>query len=106
MRHVLFDLAERAGLEMPRFAEDFDGGVAKRLVLEEARTGWERLKVDGSPTLVLPSGEQRSSFALGLPKVDLDEELHYRITAVEPAPCTGEACLDLLRSVMEDASRR
>ena len=105
MRHVLFELAEQAGLDMDRFAADFDGGTTKRLVLDEAREGWERLKVDGSPTLVLPSGERRSGRALGLPEVKLDEARHYRIDAVEPAPCGGEACLDLLRGVIEEATR-
>jgi predicted DsbA family dithiol-disulfide isomerase len=98
MRHVLFELAEAAGLDMDRFAADFDSGAGKWLVLEEAREGWERLKVPGSPTLVLQSGRQIPSPAL--PNVHLDEGRHYRVTAVDPAPCEGEACLDLLRRVL------
>jgi predicted DsbA family dithiol-disulfide isomerase len=39
MRHVLLDLAEGAGLDMARFIDDFDGGVAERPVVEEAREG-------------------------------------------------------------------
>jgi len=104
MRHVLLDLAEGVGLEMERFARDFDGGVAKRQVLEEAQTGWERLKVDGSPTLVLPSGRQISGRDLGLPNVTLDPERHHRLVAVEPAPCHGTACLDHLRSLLDDVA--
>lgn len=104
MRHVLFELAAHVGLDMDSFAADFDGGATKRLVLDEARDGWERLKVDGSPTLVLPSGERRSGRALGLPEVKLDEARHHRVEAVAPAPCDGEACLDLLRGVIEEAT--
>ena len=104
MRHVLFELAEGIGLEMARFVEDFDSGVAKRQVLEEAQAGWERLKVEGSPTLVFPSGEQRSSLDLGLPKITLDKDRHYRLAAVDPARCRSNACLDLLRSILDEAS--
>jgi len=39
MRHVLFDLAGQTGLEMDRFAADFDGGVAKQAVADDARRG-------------------------------------------------------------------
>ena len=99
MRDVLFELAASAGLDMARFAEDFDGGVTKRRVLEEARDGWECLKVEGSPTFVLPSGEQRSN--PGLPEVKLDEERHYRLVELKPAPCRGEACLDLYRRMLD-----
>lgn len=102
MRDVLFELAEGVGLDMARFAEDFDGGVTKRRVLEEARDGWERLKVEGSPTFVLPSGEQRSY--LGLPEVKLDEERHYRLVELRPAPCRGDACLDLYRRMLDEVA--
>jgi predicted DsbA family dithiol-disulfide isomerase len=101
MRHVLFDLAATSGLDMRRFAEDFDSGVAKRQVLEEAQAGWERLKVEGSPTFVLPSGAQVSYQAL--PKVTLDETQHARLVKVEPAPCQGQECLDRLRQVLDQA---
>lgn len=101
MRHVLFDLAEQSGLNMARFAEDFDSGVAKRQVLDEAQAGWELLKVEGSPTLVLASGEQVSN--LGLPQVSLDEEQHARVVALEPAPCRGYACRELLRAILDRA---
>lgn len=101
MRHVLFGLAEQAGLDMARFAGDFDGGVAKRQVLEESRDGWERLKVDGSPTFVLPGGKQHSS--VGLPEVVIDETQHDRVLALKPAPCEGDGCLDVLRRILDEA---
>jgi hypothetical protein len=99
MRHVLLALAEKAGLDMVRFAEDFDSGVTKRQVLQEAQEGWERLKVEGSPTFVLPSGEQISYPAL--PKVTLDEQQHARVVKLEPAPCQGQECLDVLRGILD-----
>ena len=102
MRHVLFKLAEAVGLEMDRFAADFDGGVAKHRVIEEAREGWERLKLPGSPTFVLPSGKRYA--APGLPQVEVDEERHARVVAVRPAPCAGEACLDLYRTMLAEAA--
>jgi predicted DsbA family dithiol-disulfide isomerase len=104
MRHVLFELAERAGLAMERFARDFDSGQGKALVIAEAREGWERLKVAGSPTLVLPSGRQVSSAEeLGLPEVLVDERGYGRVTGFHPAPCVGEACLARYRRVLDEA---
>lgn len=104
MRHVLFELAGQAGVDMNRFSEDFDSGVSKRLVLEEARDGWERLRVGGSPTFVLPSGKQYSG--LGLPVVEIDESRHARVTGIKPAPCSGTDCLDLYRRMFVEARNR
>lgn len=101
MRHVLVELAEASRLDMQRFAEDFDSGVAKRQVLEEAQHGWQQLKVEGSPTFVLASGEQISSPAL--PNVILDEHQHARVVKVEPAACHGQECLDVLRGILDRA---
>jgi predicted DsbA family dithiol-disulfide isomerase len=101
MRHVLFDLAEQTRLDMRQFADDFDNGVAKRQVLQEAQEGWEQLKVNGSPTFVLPSGKQVSDLAL--PEVKLDEQQHYRVVALDPAPCRGDGCLDLIRKLFDEA---
>lgn len=101
MRHVLFELAEQVGLDMKRFSSDFDHGVAKIQVLEEAQEGWERLKVQGSPTFVLPSGKQFSY--LGLPDVKLDEHQHCRVVSFKPAPCKGNECLNLYRQMFAEA---
>src|SRR5262245_38652418 len=38
-REVLFEIAEQAGLDLQRFARDFDSGQAVPAVLEEARLG-------------------------------------------------------------------
>lgn len=105
MRHVLLELAERVGLAMDRFTRDFDSGQAKALVMAEARGGWERLKVPGSPTLVLPSGRQiGDAAALGLPEVQVDEQGYGRVTGLRPAPCAGEVCLALYRHLLDEAS--
>ncbi|CAN5519634.1 dithiol-disulfide isomerase [soil metagenome] len=72
MRHVLLDLAGRAGLEAERFEADLDSGVCKPRVIAEAREGWERLRVPGSPTWVLPDGSFVSDF--GLPEIDVDDQ--------------------------------
>ncbi|MDE3228494.1 MAG: DsbA family protein [Chloroflexota bacterium] len=104
MRHVLLELAERVGLAMDRFTQDFDSGQAKALVIAEAREGWERLKVPGSPTLVLPSGRQIGDAAdLGLPEVLVDEQGYGRVTGLRPAPCHGEDCLALYRGILDAA---
>ncbi len=86
---------------MTPFAEAFDSGLTKRLVLQDAQMGWETLKVEGSSTFVLPSGEQLSYLAL--PKVKMDPQRNYRAAAVEPAPCSGPACLDLYRQLFDKA---
>jgi predicted DsbA family dithiol-disulfide isomerase len=101
MRHVLFELAEGVGLDMGRFADDFDNGVTKRLVLEEAQEGWERLRVEGSPTFVLPDGEQRPY--LGLPKLKLDKQQAYRPTEYQPAKLEGGDRLAPYRQLIADA---
>jgi hypothetical protein len=75
--------------------------VCKRQVLAEAQAGWEQLKVEGSPTFVLPSGKQASYPAL--PKVELDQQRNGRVVALEPAPCLGPACLAALRALFDEA---
>jgi predicted DsbA family dithiol-disulfide isomerase len=102
MRHVLFELAETVGLDMSRFAEDFDSGVTKRMVLQEAQEGWEQLQVPGSPTFLLPNGEQRGPY-LGLPKVELDRKQHFRVIRVQPASTMDGEGLGPLREMIAEA---
>jgi hypothetical protein len=101
LRHVLLELAQQVGLDMQRFADDFDRGVAKYQVLQEAQEGWERLHVDGSPTFVLPSGKQISS--VGLPEITVDAQYPDRVIAVTPASCKGSACLEIFRQMFAEA---
>ena len=100
LRHELLDLAGAVGLDRERFEADFDSGVAKRLVVAEARQGWEHLRVDGSPTFVLPSGEQFAS--PGLPVIDVDAKTG-QASVVTPSRCRGERCLDLYREIASRA---
>lgn len=102
MRYVVLELAERVGLEMSRFTADLDSGQAKPQVIAETREGWERLKVEGSPTFVLPSGRQVSN--LGLPEVLVDEQQHCRVTGLRPASCSGDDCLTLYRQMIDEAA--
>ena len=99
MRDVLLALAEQVGLDMTQFEADYDAGVAKRSVIDEAREGWERLRVNGSPTFVLPSGRQVSG--LGLPELEMDE--NGRPLSLRAAPCQGDTCLDLYRELFAEA---
>jgi predicted DsbA family dithiol-disulfide isomerase len=103
MRNVLFELAQQVGLDMRRFADDFDQGVTKYQVLQEAQEGWERLRVEGSPTFVLPSGKQISS--VGLPEISVDTHHPAQIIAVTPAPCQGQACLEIFKQMFADAQQ-
>lgn len=59
LRHILIDIARESGLDLAAFIGDLDSGRYKHLVMEESDHGWNALKVKGSPTLVLPNGEQR-----------------------------------------------
>ncbi|MGH9176432.1 MAG: DsbA family oxidoreductase, partial [Vicinamibacterales bacterium] len=93
MRHVLLDLAGSVGLDLERFTADFDSGVAKQQVIDDARAGWETLRVPGSPTLVLPSGEQLPD--LGLPEVSVDES-SGKVTTYRAATVTGPAAREWL----------
>ncbi len=101
LRHVLLALAEKVGLDMQQFSQDFDSGVMKHFVLEDAQRGWEQLKVSGSPTFVLPNGKQLPS--LGLPKARLDPAQNYRLVEFIPAPSRGQANLDLYRAMFAEA---
>ena len=58
MRHVLCELARESGLDLDRFTGDWDSGSSRPVVLADSHRGWEELRVEGSPTFVLPSGRQ------------------------------------------------
>jgi predicted DsbA family dithiol-disulfide isomerase len=101
MRHVLFEVAEQVGLEMTRFADDFDRGVTKYQVVQEAQEGWELLHVAGSPTFVLPSGKQISN--VGLPDISVDPTHPEARPTVAPVPCPGQDCLEIFRQMLAEA---
>ncbi len=101
LRHVLLDLAQQVGLDRERFADDFDRGVTKYQVLQEAQEGWERLHVEGSPTFVLPSGKQISN--VGLPEIIVDVNHPEQGVTVKPAACQGQACLEIFKQMFAEA---
>jgi predicted DsbA family dithiol-disulfide isomerase len=82
MRHELRKVARECGLDLARFQDDWDSGAQRRPVLAESHTGWEVVKVPGSPTFVLPSGRQiHNPAAL---KATWSEE--KQIVKVDPPP--------------------
>lgn len=81
MRHVIFDVARSVrGLDLGRFESEWDAGLAKGLVIEEARRGWNELKLEASPTFVLPDGARKENPAA--PLVELDEERNHAIKRI------------------------
>ncbi|MGI8826611.1 MAG: DsbA family oxidoreductase [Chloroflexota bacterium] len=56
-RFELARVAGDAGLDVARFLADWDSGQMRETILRESHHGWEELKVQGSPTFVLPSGK-------------------------------------------------
>jgi predicted DsbA family dithiol-disulfide isomerase len=76
LRHELLAIAEQVAgqglLDLARFEEEWDGGRHKASVLAESRRGWHELKVDGSPTFVLPDGRQIANPGAG--DAEIDEE--------------------------------
>jgi predicted DsbA family dithiol-disulfide isomerase len=101
LRHVLLDLAGQTGLDLARFTADFDAGAAKQQVIDDARAGWETVRVPGSPTLVMPSGEQVGDLAL--PDLAIDESAGAKVTGYAPAQLPGDAARDHLRRIVERA---
>ena len=99
LRHVLLDLAAEAGLDVARFTDDFDHGRFRDRVMAESRTGWEELKVAGSPTLVLPNGSHYPG--PGVPRLEMQGA---RVLSVQPPECPAGDCLGLLRSILERAA--
>lgn len=101
LRHVLFEIAQSVGMEMGRFAEDFDRGVMKYQVLVETQEGWERLHVAGSPTFVLPSGRQISD--IGLPEVVVDPDHPERTPVIKPPTGPTQDGLEIFRRMVVEA---
>lgn len=99
MRHELADVARKAGLDVDRFLKDWDSGLLREAVEAESHRGWEELKVQGSPTFVLPSGEQ--IWNPGAIRVKWGR--NYEVQGTEPANCPGGDCLQVFRSLLDNA---
>jgi predicted DsbA family dithiol-disulfide isomerase len=102
LRHELLAIAEETagevGLDLARFEEDWDSGRHKASVIADSRRGWHELKVNGSPTFVLPSRRQVTSPGLG--EADIDEE---RAVVRGYTPYAGDP-LAAIREVLEEAT--
>jgi predicted DsbA family dithiol-disulfide isomerase len=99
MRHVLFEIAAECGLDVGRFAADFDSGEMRKRVmadLEEAK----RVGVKGTPGLVLPSGRVLSNFTFTMPRFTPD----HKVARVTPPEYTPDAALAKLREVLNEAA--
>lgn len=99
LRHILIDIAREAGLDVAQFTSDLDSGRYKHLVIQESERGWNILKVKGSPTLVLPSGEQRPYPAI--PELLWDADDH--VIGIKPSEHLESDPLDLYRAIINEA---
>lgn len=101
LRHELLALAQEvakvAPLDVARFEADWDSGRFKAQVLADSRQGWHTLRVAGSPTFVLPSGEHVHNPAAG--QATIDEET---LTLRDYQPFQGDA-LAAYRALLERA---
>lgn len=93
------EVARTTPLDLARFEADWDGGRYKGSVIADSRRGWHDLKVDGSPTFVLPDGRQVSDLAVG--DIEIDEE---RAVLLRRAPFVGDA-LAVFRDILDRAAR-
>jgi predicted DsbA family dithiol-disulfide isomerase len=96
-REVMLEIAQEAGLDMPRFERDFADPAVRDAVLAEAQLGHDQWRVRGTPTLMLADGT-RLRHPMAYPKFEDD-----RVVAVKPLPCCGEGCLDATRALVEKA---
>lgn len=97
MRFVLADIAREAGLDVDRFLADWDSGRLRRPVIEESVRGWEELRVEASPTFVLPDGTQITN-----PAADrVTWGGRGWIKALEPAHCPDGDCLRVYRELLD-----
>jgi predicted DsbA family dithiol-disulfide isomerase len=96
-REVMLELAQEADLDMARFERDFADPAVREEVLAEGRLGYDNYGVRGTPTLMLEDGTRlEHAFATA----HFEDE---RIASVKPLPCHGEGCLEITRSLVEQA---
>ncbi|MFN8458603.1 MAG: DsbA family protein [Anaerolineae bacterium] len=104
MRHELLAIAGAVAaegkLDLARFETDWDSGRYKTNVITESKQGWHTLKVDGSPTFVLPDGRQIANPAVG--EIDFDEERYILRRYI---PHAGNP-LALYREMIESVVRK
>jgi AraC-like DNA-binding protein len=96
---VLLEVAEEAGLDVRHFEQAFKSGEAREAVLEECRSGKERYRVRGTPTMMLSDGT-RLRHPIIFPTIK-----ERKVVGIKPLPCCGEGCLDATRALFEEALR-
>ena len=94
---VLLEVAEETGLDARHFERAFKSGEAREAVLEECRSGNERYRVRGTPTMMLPEGT-RLRHPITFPTIK-----ERKVVGVKPLACCGEGCLDATRDLFEEA---
>jgi predicted DsbA family dithiol-disulfide isomerase len=96
---VLLEVAEEAGLDVRHFERAFKSSEAREAVLEECRSGKERYRVRGTPTMMLSDGT-RLRHPITFPTIK-----ERKVVGIKPLPCCGEGCLDATRALFEEALR-
>jgi predicted DsbA family dithiol-disulfide isomerase len=99
-REVLLEIVEEAGLDARHFERAFRSGEPREAVLKECRTGKERYRVRGTPTVMLPDGT-KLKHPIAFPTIK-----ERKVVGVKPLPCYGEGCLDATRNLFEEALRQ
>lgn len=99
MRHELFDIASTTGIDLETLRSDFDAGVCRKQVIDDAHYGWHEANIPGSPTWVLPSGERVTDF--GLADFSIDDTLRPLLTTPGLSPLErGETMRALLDNIV------
>lgn len=99
MRHVLGQIAAETELDVDRFLADWDSGRFRAEVIAESHRGWEEIGVRGSPTFILPSGEQ-----VWNPGAVSVEWNRGRVKSTTPAECPEGDCLRLYRDMLDSVA--
>ena len=85
LRHEILALAREVAADVPfdvgQFKVDWDSGRMKAVAIAESRRGWRELRLNGSPTFILPDGRRVTNPAVG--EVDFDED-EYVLRRYEP----------------------
>ena len=99
MRNELEAVARDAGLDVERFLGDWDSGRLREQVLADTRRGWDELRVDGSPTFVLPNGKQVHN--PGAWRVEWSRN-HLDVESIDRDVCPDGDCLQPFRAMLDE----
>lgn len=99
-RGVLIEIASEAGLNLKRFTQEFDSGIARQHILDEGQLGRDKFRVHGTPTIMLADGT-KLRHPIAYPKME-----DGRILQVGILPCRGEECIEITRGFFERALQK